>query len=82
MSNHCKYNKTVTCSEAALNHLEDIECTNPQEKTTDKPYDLVERVDDVAHWWSAMVSMSHITSISLKMLIFSYDIFSLCVFQI
>lgn len=42
-------------SEAALSYLEDIECTNPQEKTTDKPYELVERVDDVAHWWSAMV---------------------------
>ncbi|XP_067943884.1 sterol regulatory element-binding protein 1-like [Watersipora subatra] len=44
--------------EAALNHLEAIESTNPQEKTSDTPYDMVQRVDELAHWWSAMIAVA------------------------
>lgn len=43
--------------QASLSYLEAIEGTNPQEKRPDAPYDLVTRVDDLAHWWSEMVAV-------------------------
>ena len=54
--------------DSSLSHLEAIDSTNPLERDNDSPYETFTRMDDLAHWWSALVRTSPAYPLPLLML--------------